>query len=116
VTAGLQAYGVKIVHHGMPFAESDLDPRHAQFLQKNPNCCGWREFYKFAAWRLVQYKRVILMDSDLQIVGGVDHLLRCGTHTFLATPGFYSPLNGGLWVLTPSACTYQDMVRLVLQV
>lgn len=63
----------------------------------------------------MQYERILLMDSDLQIVGGVDHLLRCGAHTFLATPGFFSPLNGGLWVLTPSLCTYQDMVQLVLQ-
>eukprot|EP00035_Acanthoeca_spectabilis_P040253 m.68466 g.68466 ORF g.68466 m.68466 type:complete len:688 (-) comp9923_c0_seq1:30-2093(-) len=114
LTHELTSVNVKIIVMDLPFEEGDLTKKHAEWLRKNPNCCGWREFYKLVAWKLVQYDRVMLLDSDLQIVGNVEHLLRCEQHKFLATPGFFSPLNGGLWVLTPSLCTYHDMLELVL--
>ena len=46
----------------------------------------------------------MLLDSDMQMTKNIDHLLQCGTIPFMASPGFQSPLNGGLWVLEPSRC------------
>lgn len=72
-----------------------------------------REFYKLTAWTLTQYDRVMMLDSDLQFIGNVDHLLQCTADVFLASPGFQSPLNGGMWVLRPSLTTYYDMVKML---
>ena len=113
VSRGLEAYSVKVVEVTWPIRENDLQAEHKRLLRVNPNCCGWREFYKFAVWTLVQYERVMLLDSDLQVVVNVDHLLQCSTARFQATPGFYSPLNGGMWVVTPSLCTLWDVISVV---
>lgn len=55
----------------------------------------------------------MLMDSDLQFLTNVDSLLQCLPGEFYSTPGFQSPLNGGMWVLTPSECTLRDMLSIV---
>eukprot|EP00041_Stephanoeca_diplocostata_P037326 m.1406802 g.1406802 ORF g.1406802 m.1406802 type:complete len:807 (-) comp25014_c1_seq1:136-2556(-) len=110
---GMAELGVQIVQRQMPFAQQDLPALLQFYLRDNANCCGWREFYKLTAWTLTQYERVMMLDSDLQFIGNVDHLLQCTPDVFLASPGFQSPLNGGMWVLEPSMQTYQDMIEML---
>ena len=50
-----------------PFAEAELPASLAAHLRERPNCCGWREYLKLAAWTL-PYERVALLDSEMQVV------------------------------------------------
>eukprot|EP00039_Didymoeca_costata_P012797 m.186083 g.186083 ORF g.186083 m.186083 type:complete len:672 (-) comp15586_c0_seq10:1068-3083(-) len=113
VSKGLDKYNVKVVTVPWPLLATDLQKTHRQYLKRNKNCCGWREFYKLAVWNLTNYERVLLLDSDLQVVENLDHLLLCNRPEFEATPGIFSPLNGGFFALTPSLCTLEDMVNIV---
>ena len=54
-----EEYGVKVVEAAWPIQEEDLATPHLRLLEKNSNCCGWREFYKLAAWSLTQYVEII---------------------------------------------------------
>lgn len=114
VADGLESLDVTVVKAGWPIRQHQLNPYHAAFLKRNPNCCGWREFYKLALWKLTDYSRILLLDSDIQVLANVDHLLQCSHDSFTATPGFQSPVNGGFWILKPSLCTYRSMLKLVL--
>ena len=49
-----EAYGVKVIEAAWPIHEEELAPHHLRLLEQNTNCCGWREFYKLAAWSLTQ--------------------------------------------------------------
>ena len=43
---------IQLIEAPWPLSESDLAVPHQTFLRKNPNCCGWREFYKMVVWTL----------------------------------------------------------------
>lgn len=77
VTSGLDTeHGVKVMLARWPFVEAELSPPLRLALRTNPNCCGWREFYKLAVWGLTMYDRVMLLDSDLQILSNVINMIK----------------------------------------
>jgi len=54
------------MHVTFPFVEAELPSSLAALLSNNPNCCGWREYLKLAAWTL-PFDRVALLDSEMQV-------------------------------------------------
>lgn len=64
---------------------------------------------KLYAWTLVQYDRVIMLDSDNLFLHKTDELFQCGQ--FCAA--FINPciFHTGLFVLQPSAKVFKDMVH-----
>ncbi|KAJ4956924.1 hypothetical protein NE237_013707 [Protea cynaroides] len=64
---------------------------------------------KFYAWNLVEYDRVVMLDSDNLIVNKIDELFQCGQ--FCAV--FINPciFHTGLFVLQPSVVVFKDMLH-----
>ncbi|GMH26644.1 hypothetical protein Nepgr_028487 [Nepenthes gracilis] len=64
---------------------------------------------KLYAWRLVQYERVVMLDSDNLFLQKTDELFQCGD--FCAV--FINPciFHTGLFVLKPSVEVFKDMVH-----
>lgn len=64
---------------------------------------------KIYAWRLVEYERVVMLDSDNLFLGNTDELFQCGQ--FCAV--FINPciFHTGLFVLQPSMEVFNDMVN-----
>ena len=73
---------------------------------------GWWDFVKLYAFALTQYKKVVLIDSDLLFRENVDELFEMedGTHC----NGSHSPLNVGLVVLQPSLRAFRLLKSFVL--
>jgi hypothetical protein len=70
---------------------------------------------KFAAFSLVQFDRVIFMDSDMLVVGPIDDAIYGFSNaSFLAAPETFPPdnLNSGFLVLNPSLKGFQEILRL----
>lgn len=63
---------------------------------------------KLYAWRLEEYRRVVMLDSDNVFLRNADELFQCGD--FCAV--FVNPcvFHTGLFVLTPSNHTYNEML------
>ena len=61
-------------------------------------------------WNLTQYTRVIKLDSDIRFARNADQLFRFqeGAHLI----GLQSPLNGGLYVVEPSAQKHAEVQAL----
>jgi len=77
-----------------------------------PNCCGWREFYKLVIWKLVAFKRVLLLDLDVQVLQSIDHLFGCPAEVhnmYVAGPS--GPWQGGFFMATPSQAVYAEMLQ-----
>jgi len=67
-------------------------------------------FYRFNAWRLVQYDKVIYIDADIMLLSNIDDLFEYSNNpteiaaAYFAKPGMWrdTGFNAGLLVLTPS--------------
>ncbi|GJP43873.1 hypothetical protein CLOM_g3275 [Closterium sp. NIES-68] len=64
---------------------------------------------KLLAWRLKEYKRVVLLDADNLVLKNVDELFRCGSMCAV----FINPctFHTGLIVLKPSVKVFKDMMQ-----
>ena len=94
----------------MPVREGALCEAQREALRREgANCCGWREYFKLAAWSLEEYTRVVLLDADVWPNAAFDELLSCG-ELFLYAGGPASPLNGGVLALKPSHADLAAMV------
>lgn len=61
--------------------------------------------YKFLAWTLIEYERILVLDSDTYLMSRVDHLFRVpmGNHFVAAAPACSdTTFNGGVLVVRPS--------------
>ena len=64
-------------------------------------------FYKLEALRLVQYEKIVVLDTDVQVVRNIDHLARVPTPAFVV----HRPdrgINSGLQVIRPSLHAYRS--------
>ena len=64
---------------------------------------------KLAVWKLTEYRRIILIDSDTILLQNIDHLFRCGT--FCAVYRHSDYFNTGVMVIKPSSATYDELMR-----
>ena len=86
--------------------------------ERRKNCCSWREYLKLAAWTLVEYQSVILLDTDQLVLGNLGAVFICAAQRLgrlLFTSGPLSPLNGGFLAFRPCQQIYEDMQRLLLE-
>eukprot|EP01035_Chromulina_nebulosa_P018961 gene18961-24771_t len=70
---------------------------------------------KFAVWGLIQYERVIFMDSDTIVVGYIDDCIyKYQDYLFLASPETFPPdtFNSGFMLLKPSLDTLNLLLHL----
>ena len=66
---------------------------------------------KIYCWKMIEYNRIVYMDSDVLPTTSMDSYFSLGTTTGFA--GGASPLNGGFLVLTPSMAVFEDLRRLI---
>lgn len=93
-------------------SDVQLESWFVDVLRQLPNCCGWREYFKLIAWKLNAFKRVILLDLDVQVLANLDHLFGCPEDIkamYVAGPS--GPWQGGFFVATPSRGVYDEMLR-----
>ena len=103
----LESHGM-IVQRVQPFpyparyrvAESDTETRKSL------------RFTKLEAWRLTQYRKVVMIDTDTMVLRNIDALFTCPSATAAADQGAPGNFNSGLFVLQPDLKTYNELVRL----
>mmetsp|Transcript_29547 Transcript_29547/g.49909 ORF Transcript_29547/g.49909 Transcript_29547/m.49909 type:complete len:417 (+) Transcript_29547:122-1372(+) len=68
---------------------------------------------KFRAWQLTKFKRVVFMDSDMLVIGPIDHALYGYSNaSFVAAPETFPPdnFNAGFMVITPSEDMFSKLL------
>ena len=71
---------------------------------------------KFAAWKLIQYERVLFMDADTLVLLPIDDLLLSSSFSnasLAAAPETFPPdtFNSGLMLITPSLDTFEQLLE-----
>eukprot|EP00040_Diaphanoeca_grandis_P027886 m.159726 g.159726 ORF g.159726 m.159726 type:complete len:544 (+) comp31152_c0_seq2:208-1839(+) len=70
--------------------------------------CGHMDLIRLNAFRLTQYKAVVVIDTDVTIIGDVTPLFQCAAQNKIITAsGNLSPLNLGVIALQPSDATFR---------
>ena len=114
--APLVKLGYKIYEKKWPFDSSGIQKAHLRETIDKSGCCGMAELIKLSAWEMVQYHRVMLLDSDSLVLHNVDELFDT-TWDFLFTydrnmDGSWSshpPVQGGFFVLKPDLARYKQL-------
>ena len=97
---------------------SNLDPTQydLQSIQYQAGIKRWSATCtKFAAFTLIQFERVIFMDSDTLVVAPIDDAIYGFSNaSFLAAPDTFPPdnFNSGFLVLNPSNDGFANIMRL----
>lgn len=76
-----------------------------------------KTFFKLAAVSLVEFDKIILLDSDMLVAKNIDHLFEY-PHMSATTDGqglrpTQNNLNSGLMVIEPSVKTFKDLVSYI---
>lgn len=92
------------IHEQSPFAKGDKPSFHTPL----------DNFCKLRLWQQSDFNRIVFLDADTLVVRNVDRLF--GYPEFSAAPNLYESLkdmhrlNSGVFVATPSAVTFDDML------
>jgi len=96
--------------HQLDAKEYDLNgDKYTQGVQRWSTTCT-----KFQAWNLVEFEKVIFMDSDMLVVGPVDDALFMSNASFAASPESFPPdtFNAGFMVIKPSKEGFAHLLEL----
>ena len=77
-----------------------------------------KNWFKMNAWNFTQYESLILLDSDMVVLGNLRHVFELPTDfawTFLNAPNGYAYNVGGFIMLRPCAAVFSHMLQLVQQ-
>ena len=69
-------------------------------------------FTKLEAWRLIGYRKVVLIDTDTMVLRNIDALFTCAAGSAVADMGAPSNFNSGVFVLDPSEAVHVELKRL----
>jgi len=67
-------------------------------------------FTKLLAWSLVEFQRVVLIDSDMVVVRNIDHLFASPELSAVEDPGSPGLFNSGLMVIRPDTEILSSML------
>ena len=85
-----------------------------EFASKEPRFS--KNWFKMFAWNFTEYESLILLDSDMVVLGNLRHVFELPTDfawTFLNAPKGYAYNVGGFIMLRPCAAVFDHMLRLV---
>jgi len=103
----------------LPVQVKDIGDEHGKYLKEElpkSGCCGPAELIKLEAFRLTQYERVIMLDTDTLILHNLDELFEDKEHHAIWTVDRNlggNCINGGWIVLTPMQAVYDELVATV---
>ena len=69
-------------------------------------------FTKLEVWRLTEYRKVVLIDTDTLVLKPIDALFTCPQGSAVADMGAPGNFNSGVFVLEPSEAVYGELRRL----
>ena len=69
-------------------------------------------FTKLEAWRLTEYRKVVLIDTDTLVLKPIDALFTCPQGSAVGDMGAPGNFNSGVFVLEPSEAVYSELRRL----
>jgi hypothetical protein len=78
----------------------ELPQAYRDALDKEVPCCGWQTLNALSVFRLTQYERVLLLDTDVVILKDPAPLFRM-SEPLVFTRGPWSPLNRGVFLFDP---------------
>lgn len=90
------------------FQQVNLYPEEVQLdMMRWKHACT-----KFAAWKFIEYDRIIFMDSDTIVLNSIDDAINYSNASLVAAPECFPPdtFNSGFLVLTPSIKTFNHLV------
>ena len=89
---------------------AELPPAYARLL--GGHIWSW---VKLRAWQLTAYSRVVYLDTDMMALLPFDALFAVAAAPvrFVYTSGRHSRLSDALFVATPDAALFEDMVAIV---
>jgi glycogenin glucosyltransferase len=97
--------------HDLDSSKYDLQgSRYQQGLNRWATTCT-----KFAVWKLVEYDRVIFMDSDTLVVGPIDDaMFGYSNASLVAAPESFPPdmFNSGFMVISPSLQAFDRLLEI----
>ena len=65
-------------------------------------------YSKLHIWNMMEYERIIYLDSDALVLSNIDHMFDCGT--FCAAFRHSDLFNAGIVVVEPSRAIFRDML------
>ena len=65
-------------------------------------------YSKLHIWNMMEYERIIYLDSDALVLSNIDHMFDCGT--FCAAFRHSDLFNAGIIVVEPSRAIFRDML------
>jgi len=68
-------------------------------------------FTKLLAWNLVDYEKVVLIDSDMVVLRNIDHLFGHAECSAVEDPGSPGLFNSGLMVIRPDTEVFDAMLK-----
>lgn len=111
----LEKFGFRVIEYEFPLKSSDIQGEELRKTIDKSGCCGMSEFGKLGAWKLTQYKKVLVMDSDTLLLQNIDELWAADFEAqYTYDHGLAGGcINGGFVMLKPSLEVHDELVEMV---
>jgi hypothetical protein len=70
----LEKFGYRVIEYEFPVKSSEIKGKELRDSIDKSGCCGMAEFGKIGAYKLTQYEKVLVMDSDTLLLQNIDEL------------------------------------------
>jgi|GEM_PF-1004010 len=112
ITTELEKYGINY------FIESAIKaPFHYQIYKSHNMLNRYHSFIKLNAARLVQFEKIILLDTDVIVLKNIDHLFNSPHYTSVIAGKTAHPswedLCPGLLIIEPSLAFYNNLINYI---
>ena len=126
-TAGrgpLTAMGYRVLIGTTPVLQHEITPGYYRDSYESAGCCGSSELLKLRAYQLIEYDRVLVLDTDAVLLQSIEHLFTRSMRANLSlvytndhsldNPGSAAPpVQGGFLLVAPSRRVYTDMLAII---
>jgi hypothetical protein len=113
----LQKFGYRVIEYEFPMTSKDIKGKELAGIIDKSGCCGMAELAKLGAFKLTEYEKVLVMDSDTMLLQNIDELWASSVDALYTYDWGLSPsgkcINGGFAMIKPSMATYQGLVDTV---
>eukprot|EP00963_Diacronema_lutheri_P010865 scaffold1222_cov317-Pavlova_lutheri.AAC.12 len=112
----LRSCGVQVIERSFPITFEDVtDAQYRKALKdKKQAGVGIREFHKLNFWNLVNFTKIMVVDTDVLFYRNPDDAFR-QHQKFIHTEGPGERMNGGFYVLEPEMAAFEQMREMILK-
>jgi hypothetical protein len=111
----LRRIGYKVHESQLGFTSKEIKGKELSTTIDKSGCCGMAEFAKIGAFKLVEYEKVLVLDSDTLMLQNIDELWKAEQEAqYTYDNGLKGGcINGGFAMFKPSLTTYNDLVAMI---